>query len=146
MANRWASQKGMDNVRRLHSYGDMPPWGKGPQQGPIRNQGARYIEENFPKLDKFETCTVTRVEDPRTNVKQQEGGVAVRGALANEHVNLEDLNLDAQEAVYGGEQQFSIISQLIVLGFVGSCFGLCFLLNKLLARRKNKQTDRTRVV
>ena len=32
-----------------------------PQQGPIRNQGSKYIEENFPLLDKFNTCTVKRV-------------------------------------------------------------------------------------
>ena len=54
--------EGMNNVNNLYSeYGDMPPWGKGPQQGPIRNQGSRYIEENFPNLDKFEKCTVKRV-------------------------------------------------------------------------------------
>lgn len=53
--------EGMENVRSLHSdYGDMPPWGKGPQQGPIRNQGSKYIEENFPLLDKFVRCTVSR--------------------------------------------------------------------------------------
>ena len=34
---------------------------KGPQQGPIRNQGSKYIEDNFPLLDKFNTCTVKRV-------------------------------------------------------------------------------------
>ena len=32
-----------------------------PQQGPIRNQGSKYIEDNFPLLDKFNTCTVKRV-------------------------------------------------------------------------------------
>lgn len=36
---------GMENVRKLYSYGDMPPWGKGPEQGPIRNQGSSYVEE-----------------------------------------------------------------------------------------------------
>ena len=52
---------------KLFTYNDtilllqMPPWGKGPQQGPIRNQGSKYIEENFPMLDKFEICTVKRV-------------------------------------------------------------------------------------
>jgi len=35
----------MENVRKLYSYGDMPPWGKGPEQGPIRNQGSSYVEE-----------------------------------------------------------------------------------------------------
>lgn len=61
---------GMDNVRNLYSeYGDMPPWGKGPQQGPIRNRGSSYIEQDFPMLDKFETCTVTRTNtDPKEEI------------------------------------------------------------------------------
>lgn len=54
--------EGMDNVRKLYSYGDLPPWGKGPEQGPIRNRGSRYIEENFPLLDKFDTCTVSKMD------------------------------------------------------------------------------------
>ncbi|KAL9191019.1 hypothetical protein ACHAXT_000725 [Thalassiosira profunda] len=54
--------EGMEKVRNFYSgYGDMPPWGKGPEQGPIRNRGSKYIEENFPLLDRFETCTVERV-------------------------------------------------------------------------------------
>jgi cyclophilin family peptidyl-prolyl cis-trans isomerase len=56
-------------------YGDMPPWGKGPQQGPI-HQGSGYIEENFPKLDKFHTCTVKRVSELP---KLGEGGSGVSG-------------------------------------------------------------------
>lgn len=53
---------GMENVKNLYKgYGDMPPWGRGPQQGPIHNRGASYIEEEFPLLDKFETCTVQRI-------------------------------------------------------------------------------------
>lgn len=39
-------------------YGDMPPWGKGPEQGRIRREGAVYMESNFPLMDRFETCTV----------------------------------------------------------------------------------------
>lgn len=54
--------EGIENVRNLYSgYGDMPPWGKGPEQGPIRNRGPSYIEENFTMLDKFETCTVKKI-------------------------------------------------------------------------------------
>jgi hypothetical protein len=50
----------MENIRQLDSsYGDMPPWGKGPEQGPIYD-GPEYITKNFPKLDKFDTCTVER--------------------------------------------------------------------------------------
>ncbi len=59
---------GMENVRKLYSgYGDMPPWGHGPEQGPIRNRGESYITENFPLLDKFLTCTVRRLDDSRSS-------------------------------------------------------------------------------
>jgi peptidyl-prolyl cis-trans isomerase A (cyclophilin A) len=50
---------GMDNVVEFYSYGDMPPWGKGPEQGLIYD-GPSYINENFPMTDKFLTCSVER--------------------------------------------------------------------------------------
>jgi len=51
--------KGMEDVVAAFysGYGDMPPWGKGPEQQPIYD-GPKYIEDNFPLLDKFTTCTV----------------------------------------------------------------------------------------
>ncbi|KAL3809446.1 hypothetical protein ACHAXA_007788 [Cyclostephanos tholiformis] len=75
--------EGMENVRKLYSYGDMPPWGNGPQQGPIRNQGSSYVEKNFPLLDKFLTCTVSRVDSsqdvqeeiPNENIQAMEDSV-----------------------------------------------------------------------
>lgn len=51
--------EGMDVAEQFYSYGDMPPWGKGPVQGKIYN-GPQYIEENFPLIDHFLECTVTR--------------------------------------------------------------------------------------
>ena len=51
--------EGMDNIRNLYTYGDMPPWGKGPAQGKIY-AGRSYIEDNFPLLDHFQSCTVER--------------------------------------------------------------------------------------
>lgn len=51
--------EGMDHVRNLYSYGDGPPFGKGPAQGKIHS-GRRYIEDNFPLLDHFITCKVSR--------------------------------------------------------------------------------------
>lgn len=65
---------GMDNVRKLYSgYGDMPPWGNGPEQGPIRNKGESYITENFPLLDKFLTCTVQRLDESSSSEEEDEG-------------------------------------------------------------------------
>ena len=53
--------EGMDVVRKLNSsYGDMPPWGNGPEQPKIAVGGRAYIEENFPNLDKFLRCVVER--------------------------------------------------------------------------------------
>mmetsp|Transcript_20382 Transcript_20382/g.43692 ORF Transcript_20382/g.43692 Transcript_20382/m.43692 type:complete len:230 (-) Transcript_20382:230-919(-) len=80
--------EGMDNVRNLYSgYGDMPPWGKGPEQGPIRNRGSIYIEQNFALLDKFETCTVTvkRMEsslDGMGTVGDRDAVITMRGSKA----------------------------------------------------------------
>lgn len=51
--------EGMDHVNAFYSYGDMPPWGKGPVQGKIHS-GRKYIDENFPLTDKFITCSVER--------------------------------------------------------------------------------------
>lgn len=48
-----------DVVDHFFSYGDMPPWGKGPVQGKI-HAGPEYIEQEFPKTDRFTTCTVER--------------------------------------------------------------------------------------
>jgi len=54
--------EGMETIRRLNSdYGDMPPWGNGPEQHKIRKGGKAYIEEEFPKLDYFIHCSVERV-------------------------------------------------------------------------------------
>jgi hypothetical protein len=77
--------EGMDNVRKLYSYGDMPPWGKGPEQGPIRNRGSKYIEENFPLLDKFETCTVSKM-----NQSLKGGKTVVKEEFPDENIQAED--------------------------------------------------------
>jgi len=51
--------EGMDSVKKFYGgYGDMPPWGKGPEQGSIRKDGIAYIEKSYPLMDKFETCFV----------------------------------------------------------------------------------------
>ncbi|KAL7576617.1 hypothetical protein ACA910_005555 [Epithemia clementina (nom. ined.)] len=50
-------ERGMENVKKFYSYGDEPPDGDGPEQDKIYN-GPRYIEEHFPLLDKFKSCSV----------------------------------------------------------------------------------------
>jgi len=59
--------EGMDAAEQFYSYGDMPPWGKGPVQGKIYN-GPQYIEENFPLIDRFLKCTVERRESSAAGV------------------------------------------------------------------------------
>ena len=60
---------GMENVKNFYKeYGDEPPWGKGPKQASIENRGASYIESGFPLLDKFETCSVQRINQSSADV------------------------------------------------------------------------------
>jgi len=54
--------EGMEAAEQFYSYGDMPPWGKGPVQGKIYN-GPQYIEDNFPLIDKFLDCEILSAEE-----------------------------------------------------------------------------------
>lgn len=40
-------------------YGDIPPFGKGPDQTKIFNRGNSYVRENFPMIDFVKSCSVT---------------------------------------------------------------------------------------
>jgi hypothetical protein len=67
----------MENVQKLYSYGDMPPWGGGPVQQKIHGH-PEYIEENFPNTDKFHHCKVERLntggnDAPGKVVKKKDG-------------------------------------------------------------------------
>mmetsp|Transcript_21540 Transcript_21540/g.33478 ORF Transcript_21540/g.33478 Transcript_21540/m.33478 type:complete len:205 (-) Transcript_21540:72-686(-) len=55
---------------------DMPPWGQGPEQHRLRNEGRQYIENNFPDLtfiNKCEEVVPTRedVEERRKDDKEK---------------------------------------------------------------------------
>lgn len=51
-------------VARWFSYGDMPPWGTGPDPGKIyQKSGYQYLEREFPKVDYIETCHIMEEED-----------------------------------------------------------------------------------
>jgi peptidyl-prolyl cis-trans isomerase A (cyclophilin A) len=43
-------------------YGDIPPFGKGPDQQKIQNRGNAYVHENFPLIDYLQSCTVIEEE------------------------------------------------------------------------------------
>jgi cyclophilin family peptidyl-prolyl cis-trans isomerase len=47
-------------------YGDIPPFGKGPDQQKIHNRGNQYLRENFPKVDYILSCEVVH-----SNIIQQ---------------------------------------------------------------------------
>lgn len=59
----------MDVVRSFY-----PEYGEGPEQWRIR-QGSSYIEENFPLLDKFKTCTVKRMDPAADGGASDDEGV-----------------------------------------------------------------------
>lgn len=43
----------------LHTgYGDIPPYGKGPDQQQLYRQGNSYIREQFPLTDFIHSCRI----------------------------------------------------------------------------------------
>jgi cyclophilin family peptidyl-prolyl cis-trans isomerase len=52
---------GMDVVEKLYSgYGDGPPFGNGPDQGRLTNEGKAYLDKNFPRLDSIKSAVVVK--------------------------------------------------------------------------------------
>jgi len=47
-------------------YGDMPPWGKGPEQGKIHNRGNQYIHEEYPLTDFIKSCRILKEDGSST--------------------------------------------------------------------------------
>lgn len=49
-------QKTLDDLYK--GYGDIPPFGKGPNQQKIHNRGNAYIHEEFPQIDFLLSCAI----------------------------------------------------------------------------------------
>lgn len=50
---------GMDVVDKLYAgYGDGPPFGKGPDQQKLTEEGEAYLQANFPNLDRIESVEI----------------------------------------------------------------------------------------
>jgi cobalamin biosynthesis protein CobT len=79
--------------------GDMPPWGKGPVQGKIHNK-PDYIKNEFPLIDKFETCTVI-IHKPG-GASSPEDPDAVEGDGSGEEEEEEE---EEEEGGGGGEEE-----------------------------------------
>ena len=53
----YVTKETMDIVDQFNAqYGDMPPWGNGPESGQIATQGNAYLKKNFPRLDYVQNC------------------------------------------------------------------------------------------
>jgi cyclophilin family peptidyl-prolyl cis-trans isomerase len=79
-------QATLDNLYK--EYGDIPPFGKGPDQQKIHNKGNAYLRENFPDLDYILSCRV--VEEPQGAPEPKEEAT-IEAAAA------EEINNNAQE-------------------------------------------------
>ncbi|MDR3459271.1 MAG: peptidylprolyl isomerase [Verrucomicrobiae bacterium] len=55
--------EGMDVVDKINSeYGDGAPYGRGPDQGRIQNEGNAYLKKDFPNLDYIKSATVVSAD------------------------------------------------------------------------------------
>jgi peptidyl-prolyl cis-trans isomerase A (cyclophilin A) len=158
---------GMENVRKLYSYGDMPPWGNGPQQGPIRNQGSNYVEQNFPLLDKFLTCTVGKMDNsqvveadksseeiPDENVQAIEDAAGdfpdgeptdyLQGETPDDNSNVMKM-MKHRRTIRGDQAQAKSItngSNFSVIKILGLIIVVVILLQLVARRRKSKHAEK----
>jgi len=76
--------EGMDVIDSLNGqYGDIVPFGKGPDQQLIWREGNEYLHREFPKLDYFLGCSLISlgpVEMPKV-VTKESAAVIGEGAL-----------------------------------------------------------------
>ena len=70
--NSWETPFGrvadVDSLRvvgSFHSYGDMPPWGSGPDHQRIHQEGYGFLKDAYPDLDYFQGCRVVEKERPQ---------------------------------------------------------------------------------
>ena len=128
--------EGKENIRQFYSYGDMPPWGKGPVQGKIRND-PNYIPNEFPLIDKFETCQVT-VHKPGQPDQHQQNQQQQHDQQQQQERSMEQQNDNHQQ---GNKlaKEVPDAGNIVFLGAVIAGLVFVILLLILLVRRGGKK-------
>jgi peptidyl-prolyl cis-trans isomerase A (cyclophilin A) len=58
--------EGIDVVDKINSeYGDGAPYGRGPDQGRIQNEGNTYLKKDFPNLDYIKSATIVPADSSK---------------------------------------------------------------------------------
>ena len=75
-------------------YGDIPPFGNGPDQTKIQNRGNSYVHENFPNVDFLQSCTVIEEESSMvfTHPDDETDAVDPGAILEEEEEEVNDLS------------------------------------------------------
>eukprot|EP00937_MAST-01D_sp_MAST-1D-sp2_P003884 g3884.t1 len=53
------SETVLDKIENAHKYGDIPPWGQGPDPGRIQGDADGSYLRGYPKLDYFKGCALS---------------------------------------------------------------------------------------
>lgn len=136
--------QGMENLRKLnHEYGDMPPWGHGPQQHKINNLGRDYIEKDFPHVDSFKTCQIVNPETKEEGEEEEEEEEEFDDGGEKDEllkVDKEALQDTVKEKLLRKSAKLSAIKAGTASGFEVPLFAISFLLIVVIIgmRRRNK--------
>eukprot|EP00980_Cylindrotheca_fusiformis_P012413 scaffold3046_cov105-Cylindrotheca_fusiformis.AAC.12 len=137
--------EGMENVEKFYSYGDMPPWGEGPDQHKIYS-GPNYIADNFPKTDKFIKCRTERlnkiddddnkikVVQKKDHVTDEEHFAAARAQTAKEAPDSTVGRLNSpSKALQGDNAMFAGVGGVLLL-----LIGIGLLILRYISSRQSK--------
>eukprot|EP00529_Nitzschia_sp_RCC80_P028153 CAMPEP_0113440066 /NCGR_PEP_ID=MMETSP0014_2-20120614/366_1 /TAXON_ID=2857 /ORGANISM="Nitzschia sp." /LENGTH=269 /DNA_ID=CAMNT_0000330849 /DNA_START=87 /DNA_END=896 /DNA_ORIENTATION=+ /assembly_acc=CAM_ASM_000159 len=137
--------EGYENAEQFYSYGDMPPWGKGPAQGKIHGN-PDYIKNEFPLIDSFIHCKTERFKDgvpaDSSKVLKKEEGVSDEEEFQKQREAVEavaeDVKIGLRKSALGSSDD---ASTTFIVGAV--VFGVAIAVILLLVRSSRKVTSKT---
>lgn len=109
--------EGEATLRALYKgYGDIPPFGRGPDQQKIHNQGNAYVRRNFPKTDFIQSCELVYLpREPEQIVTKPAADAEIAAEIAEELSLAESTSESTLAAASSNSEEIPEVSHIILL-------------------------------
>lgn len=112
--------EGDATLRALYKgYGDIPPFGRGPDQQKIHNQGNEYVRRNFPKTDFIQSCELVYLpREPEQIITKPAADAEIAAEIAAELESTSESTLAAASSNSEEIPEVNHLPSLIPSSFV----------------------------